>query len=258
MTELQKIIDLWESIGVWDDNALLRGKTPLKETPIIRARYRDSDTKRYYQGLTGFGRDEHDWFQLIYFFASLPKDAVPKDREFSVLIWAMSVGCNLYDIAYYADQENLFEKFPNLVFYGQEISPVFTELAGLGVYPKANTLHVEDRGNRFVDRKDGMFSEIHPNIKKRTKILPTSDVRDVKRKFDIMAVGVAAGLNDDHLTFDENLARKATCARHLDYQGGVITGLSLDWHQHAKRHAKTHRYRFPEFDITMPYLSGDT
>lgn len=135
-------------------------------------------------GRTYFGRHVFAWEQLIKFLLTIP----PRE-ELSILITAMSVGCELYDAVKIAQDFNLFAHHKNVTFYGHDLSVKFTARAKSSLYPIVKTKHLPV--GYFENKKPyDSYVKIHDDLRAHTHILPPSDIGCLSGKYDVVVSNV--------------------------------------------------------------------
>ncbi len=164
-------------------------------------------------GMTHFTRHEKFWTMLL---TQMPQVLDP-EQNYSVLITAMSVGCEVYDAARIAKGLGL----DNIHFYGHDISPKFTERAAEGVYPLEKSMIIPDLDQWFDVHKPAIdYVRIKADKFNNVSFLKPSDIRDLDGKFDIVVENIMNPCPKDISLL--LLAR----ARHLAIETYAVAGAS--------------------------------
>lgn len=152
---------------------------------------------------TSFGRHENFWGALLPALDRSPLDHI------SVLVTAMSIGCEVYDASRIASMLRV----QNIHFYGHDISPTFTRIAAQGIYPhpspvEGNTLdRLEDWFQ--INNPEPGYMRVKPEYFRNVTILPPSDIRHLTGRFDVVVSNV---MNPLPLDLESILAARA---RHM-------------------------------------------
>ena len=224
-TDLESLCNLWESTSVWsrehkafNTEGGIYGKFFPKDA---------SDTGIHLQGTTRFGRHTDFWSDLARFLVQLPPHP-----GLSIVITAMSVGCDVYEFAKLCKDYEVSKKHPDAKIFGHDLSARFTKIAKAGLYPKGSRSSHKRMKDMLIecDPPYEQFIEIHPNIKKEVTILPPGDVRDLKKQLDGPCdVLVSNFINPCPPGIDDVIKDNS---RHLACSNQRYIGISPEWAGH--------------------------
>jgi hypothetical protein len=185
-------------------------------------------SEKEFIGTSWFGRHRDDqtriWKNLMRLLMKLPPTP-----GLSILVTAMSIGCDLYDPVREAEIAGVFDRHPGTIIYGHDYSPYFTQIAHQGYYPFEKTKHVADWHECFQSTEIDEYVSVQARLKSRTRILEPSDIRNLKGTFDVCVSNV---MNPAPLSLKD--ATKSL-SRHLAIHGSLfmapskVVGISSEY-----------------------------
>lgn len=244
---------LYHQIGVCDELG------NFDSYPLMRPRDALSVSGVSLIGMTRFGRHRAG-FSSINRWRNLMETIVklPPTPGLSILVTAMSIGCDLYDAVREAEIAGVFERHPNTVFYGHDYSQYFTRIAELGLYHYDKTRNVPDWHYYFEDSVIGLYMKVQDHIKSRVRILAPSDINTLKGQFDVVVSNIINSSimrsNEAMAQVDDSLCR---VSRHLAVENvgvGSCLGVSEEWESQFKREKYDVKLRGSPVPIQIPEL----
>ena len=198
---------------------------------FIAARDKVSVPSKRLVGITRPGRHRLEWMDTMAFIASLPPQP-----NLSILVTAMSIGFDLYDAAYHAEQAGVLDKHANVSFYGHDYSLLFTRAAYEGFYPRygvecAREITLGEAGgfdDYFEDTDYPDYVTVSKRLRDMVKILPPSDIMSLNNRFDAVFSNV---MNPAPSGLCEKMS---DLARHFSYRTFRSGHISDEWLNHLR------------------------
>ena len=179
-------------------------------------------------GVTSFKRWKDQWRDLMNFIAEFPNTP-----NLSILVTAMSIGCQLYSAVKAAERAGVFEQHGDVKFYGHDISPLFTKLADIGFYHKSEVQKYMDWKTMFDQSGYKGYLQVKPSIRERVKILKPGHILDLEGQFDVCVSHYmnphVPKLNEKFTALSRHLSVTLNLKDHFDGNELHICGLSEEW-----------------------------
>lgn len=197
-------------------------------------------------GVTSFKRWKVQWRDLMSFIAKLP--ATP---NLSILVTAMSIGCQLYSAAKAAELAGVFERHSGATLYGHDISPLFTELADIGFYHKSEVERHANWESMFDPSEFEGYLQVKPSLRERVKILKPTNILDLEGRFDVCVSHFmnphVPRLNEKFTELSRHFSVTLNYKDHLDGDELYICGLSEEWN-----HSRSSVGFYPPVNLRRP------